>query len=325
MNTKNLFIAVCLLLTACSQQQNFTNPVIRSDVPDPTIILWQGRYYAAATSGDKPSAYPAFVSDDMVHWQSTGHIFPAWPEWTEGAFWAPELFVNPNNGKTYCYYTARAKKDHISCIGVASADKPTGPFTDHGELVRTGNEAIDSYVFRDTDGTIYITWKAYGLTQGRPIELLAQRLSPDGLYLEGKPFTLLTDVEDIGMEGQCIVKRGNYYFLLYSARDCCSPRSDYEVRIARATSFAGPYEKYAGNPILMGDGTDIQSCGHGTIVETAKGRMFYLCHAYEPGERWKIGRQAILQELVETKDGWLRFKTGQKTVIKQKAPKRDER
>ena len=310
-------IAIVTLLTAC-KIVTYTNPVIRSDAPDPTIIRHEGRFYAAATSGNNLSAYPTFVSDDMVHWQNTGHIFPTWPEWTNGSFWAPELFVNPNNGKTYCYYTARAKRDGISCIGVASAPSPNGPFTDHGELVRTGNEAIDSYVFRDTDGTLYITWKAYGLTQGRPIELLAQRLSPDGLHLEGQPFTLLTDVERIGMEGQCIIKRGKYYFLLYSARDCCSERSDYEVRVARATAFAGPYEKYAGNPILMGDGKAFQSCGHGTIVETAKGRMFYLCHAYEPGERWKIGRQAILQEIVETKDGWLRFKTGQKTVAEQK-------
>lgn len=315
--TRNLSAMLLFaLLTACSQTSYFENPVIGKDVPDPTIIRDGDTFYAAGTSGNAAPVYPIFESTDLVNWTPVGHIFNDWPDWTLGSFWAPELFQH--NGKTYCYYTARKKSDRTSCVGVAVADSPTSKFTDYGPLVEWTNEAIDSYVF-DDDGQLYIIWKAYGL-ESRPIELLAQRLSDDGIHLEGEAFSLLRDDEGIGMEGQCVFKKGGYYYLLYAVRDCCSPKSDYEVYVARAKSFAGPYEKYTGNPILKGDGQYIQSCGHGTLVETQHGHLYYLCHSYLAG-RYNEGRQPILQELVIGKDRWPHFKTGNITKNPQPKPK----
>ena len=335
-------VLAAVLATGCQQAKFFENPVINADVPDPSVVRIGTTYYAAGTSGNKQQVYPTFKSENLVDWQPTGHIFNGWPAWTDGAFWAPELFVH--NGKTLCYYTARGKADGISCIGVASADAPDQPFTDHGPLVKWTNEAIDAFVFNDNvngndngndndndngnrndngnkklESTLYITWKAYGLDPSRPIELLASRLSADGLRLEGEPFSLLCDDEDLGMEGQCIFYHAPYYYILYAARDCCSPKSDYEVRVARAKRFEGPYEKYEGNPILRGDGKDIQSCGHGTLVSTPKGRLYYLCHAYQQG-RYNEGRKPILQELIIGKDGWPHFKTGEITISRQPMP-----
>ncbi len=317
--TACLAALVCIMSAAsCTKTapQTFENPVIRQDVPDPTIIRVGEDYYAAGTSGNASQVYPMFHSRDLVHWDSVGHVFAQWPDWTMGSFWAPELF---QNGDTFlCYYTARDRSDSTSCIGVATAPSPIGPFTDRGPLVKWTNEAIDSYVFND-EGQLYITWKAYGLNPERPIELLASRLSADGLQLEGEPFSLLTDYEDLGMEGQCIFRHGKYYYLLYAARDCCTERSDYEVRVARATQFQGPYEKYEGNPILRGDGAYIQSCGHGTLVQTPGGKYYYLCHSYLIG-RYKEGRQPILQELTIGEDGWPHFATGDVTVAEQPWP-----
>lgn len=317
---RNILYTIALLagglLSACSGQRYFQNPVIQADVPDPSVVRIGTDYYAAGTSGNAAAVYPLFHSTNLVDWQPIGHVFDQWPAWTAGAFWAPELFVR--NGKTYCYYTARRKSDGISCIGVAVADSPAGPFRDHGLLIEWTHEAIDAFVVEE-DGRLYITWKAYGLDDERPIELLGQRLSDDGLHLEGASVSLLTDDEEIGMEGQCIFKRGDYFYLLYAARDCCTERSDYEVRVARARHAMGPYEKYARNPILRGDGADFQSCGHGTLTTTPDGRLFYLCHAYKAG-KYKEGRQPVLHELVATKDGWLRFKTGDTTRARQKRP-----
>ena len=61
---------------------------------------------------------------------------------------------------------------------------------DHGIIIEWREEAIDAFVFKDDDGKLYITWKAYGLTEGRPIEILGSELSPDGLSLVGEHFTL---------------------------------------------------------------------------------------------------------------------------------------
>lgn len=300
-----LFFAAVTLLSCSLQKEVALNPVINADTPDPSIIKIGNTYYAAATSGDFSMSYPRFKSKDMVHWENIGYVFNRWPEWAAGSFWAPELFYH--NGKVYCYYTARQKSDRTSCIGVAVADGPEENFVDYGPLIRTTNEAIDSYVF-DDNGQLYITWKAYGLDPShRPIEILAQKLSADGLRLEGEPFSLLRDDERIGCEGQCIFKEGKYYYILYSIRDCCSPQSDYAVSVARSEKFAGPYEKYEGNPILTGNDTDIQSCGHGTMVRDGK-KMYYLCHAYYFG-KYKEGRKAILQEMYIGKDKWPHFKS----------------
>jgi beta-xylosidase len=258
-------------------------------------------YYAAATSGNNPQAYARYQSKDLKTWQKTGYVFDQWPEWTKGAFWAPEFFVIGN--KVMCYYTARQKSDGTSCIGLASAEGPEGRFVDHGPFVRTTNEAIDAFVFND-DGQLYITWKAYGLDPStRPIEILAQRLTSDGMHLEGAPFMLLRDDERQGMEGQCIFREGKYYYMLYSIRDCCTPQSDYAVSVARSEKFTGPWEKFPGNPILTGNSKDIQSCGHGTLVTTPSGERYYLCHAYYLN-RFKEGRKAILQYISMGKDLW---------------------
>lgn len=149
------------------------------------------------------SYYPVFTSKDLVNWKQTGHVFEQQPEWTKSSFWAPEWYYH--NGKVYVYYTARKKSNNTSYIGVATSDSPTGKFKDHGPVVEFGTEAIDAFILEDK-GDLYISWKAYGL-DNRPIELLASKLTPDGLKLTGKPFSLLRDDERVGMEGQHWFKR----------------------------------------------------------------------------------------------------------------------
>ena len=294
----------------------YSNPVIRGDVPDPSIIRIGETYYAAGTSSEWAPLYPVFKSKDLVNWKQVGSIFNDPPAWTTHSFWAPELFCA--DGKVYCYYTARRKPDNISYIGVAVADSPEQEFTDCGPIVQYGTEAIDAFVF-EAEGHRYITFKAYGLDR-RPIEILCYRLSDDGLRTEGEPFSLLRDDDRIGMEGQCVFFREGWWYIIYAARGCCGPRSDYEVRVARSRDFRGPYEYDPGNPILMGGTEEFKSCGHGTMVESPDGRMFYMCHAYLPGQDFYLGRQPILAELELTEDGWIRCTTGKYAVLTAKTP-----
>jgi len=317
----NKFNITCLLsllfiFPIQARQDDFINPVIRGDMADPCIIKIGDTYYATGTSSEWAPHLPMFRSKDLVNWQHIGHIFNKTPEWVSQSFWAPELFYH--NNKVYCYYTARRKTDGRSYIGVAVADSPTEEFTDHGLLVGFGTEAIDPFVYND-NGQLYISWKAYGL-DNRPIELLGSKLSPDGLRLEGEPFTLLRDDEGTLMEGQYHFKKGDYYYIVYAPHSCCGPDSDYDVYVARSKDFTGPYEKYESNPILYGDGGDFLSCGHGTAVEVPDGRMFFMCHAYLPGAGFYAGRQAILQEMYVGEDQWVHFKGGTVAKLKQPVP-----
>jgi beta-xylosidase len=317
MQMKHLLLLASLLtcMGAGAQQATFRNPVIAGDMADPTVIRVDNTYYATGTSSEWAPYYPLFRSKDLVNWRQIGHLFEQQPAWTRSSFWAPELFHR--NGKTYAYYTARRKTDGTSYIGVATADKPEGPYTDHGPIVEYGTEAIDAFVLEDA-GELYISWKAYGLDP-RPIELLACKISDDGLRMAGEPFTLLRDDKRQGMEGQHWLKIGDYYYIVYSINGCCGPGSDYAVAVARSKNLRGPYERYAGNPILHGGG-DVQSIGHGTITTTPDGRMFYLCHAYLAGENFFLGRQPMLQQIVLGDDLWLHFQGGETASLTQPMP-----
>ena len=223
MQMKHLLLLASILtfMGAGAQQATFRNPVIAGDMADPTVIRVGNTYYATGTSSEWAPYYPLFRSKDLVNWRQIGHLFEQQPAWTRSSFWAPELFHR--NGKTYAYYTARRKTDGTSYIGVATADKPEGPYTDHGPIVEYGTEAIDAFVLEDA-GELYISWKAYGLDQ-RPIELLACKISDDGLRMAGEPFTLLRDDKQQGMEGQHWLKIGDYYYIVYSINGCYVPGS----------------------------------------------------------------------------------------------------
>ncbi|MDO5522978.1 MAG: family 43 glycosylhydrolase [Bacteroidia bacterium] len=318
MKTIFLFAVTALLsINIFSQTEGYyQNPVITSDMADPTVIKIGNTFYATGTSSEWAPFYPMFSSTDLVNWTQIGHVFNKKPGWTSHSFWAPELYYH--NNKIFCYYTARRKTDNVSFIGVASVDSPYKEFTDHGPIIEYGTESIDAFVFND-NGQLYISWKAYGL-DNRPIELLAAKLSEDGLRLEGEVFSLMKDDERIGMEGQQHFKHGNYYYIIYSARGCCGPSSDYDVRVARSKNFAGPYEIYSGNPILQGGNGDFQAGGHGTLVETDDNRLFYLFHAYQKGAGFYLGRQPSLQEIEITDDNWIRFTTGNLITTNQVAP-----
>ncbi|WP_188315922.1 family 43 glycosylhydrolase [Chitinophaga agrisoli] len=281
----------------------YSNPVIPGDFPDPSVIKVGDTYYATGTSSEWAPHYPLFTSKDLVHWKQLGYIFSKKPEWTTASFWAPELYYYKD--KFYVYYTAR-NQQKVSYIGVAVTDDPAKGFTDKGPLITMGTEDIDAFVFKDDDG-LYITWKAYGLDK-RPIELLGSRLSADGLSLQGEPFSLLKDTARKGMEGQSIVKRNGYYYLLYSAGGCCGVPCDYNVRVARSKSLKGPYELNPANPILHGN-TSWMCTGHGTPVKVDDKRWFYLYHAYNVKDNVYTGRQGMLDELFWDKtSGWPYFK-----------------
>ncbi|MDR1407999.1 MAG: family 43 glycosylhydrolase [Tannerella sp.] len=304
-----------ILLLSCSagaaamdEGPVYRNPVIAGDYPDPTVIRVGDDYYAAATSSDFAPGYPLFHSRDLINWERAGAVFDTLPAWIKGDCWAPELFFN--DGIYYVYYTARRKSDNVTCIGVATTDDPRRGFTDRGILVEWGSEAIDAFVFRDDDGTRYITWKAYGLDASRPIELLASELSDDGLSLKGAHFSLTRHDrgwKGQGDEGHCILKRNGYYYLFYSVGGCCDNRCDYRVEVARSKNLKEGWMQYDGNPILQGG--ELWKCsGHGTAVQTPDGRYFYLYHAYHAHDFEFVGRQCLLDEIRwDDETHWPRF------------------
>lgn len=289
---------ICLLFAGlfCFQLLQAQSPaLIPGDFADPSIVKTGNGYYAVGTSSEWAPHFPIYQSADLKNWKQVGFVFDKAPEWTSGSFWAPEYYFH--NNTYYVYYTARRKSDGISCIGVATSKNPDRGFTDHGVVVSYGKEAIDAFVYND-NGQLYMTFKAYGLDK-RPIEILGSKLSADGLKMEGEVFSLLKDDNRMGMEGQSILKKGNYYYLFYSSGGCCGSGCSYHVRVARSTNIKGPYEDYGQNPVL--DANEAWKCpGHGTFVED----KMYIYHAYNKKSNVFTGREGMMAELVWKEDAW---------------------
>lgn len=72
--------------------------------------------------------------------------------WAGRQMWAPDAAFA--NGKYYLYFPVKNKQD-IFQIGVATSDKPEGPFTAEKEPIK-GSYSIDPCVFKDDDGKFYL-------------------------------------------------------------------------------------------------------------------------------------------------------------------------
>jgi beta-xylosidase len=77
--------------------------------------------------------------------------------------------------------------------------------------------------------------------------------------------------------------------------------------MARSRSSHGPWENDPGNPVLRtrSEREKWWSRGHATLFEGPGGRWWMIYHGYENGY-WTLGRQALLEPVEWTDDGWVR-------------------
>jgi len=279
--------------------------VIPGDYPDPSVAKIGNAYWATATSSNWFPAYPLLKSSDLVHWETKGFVFEKKPDWADYYFWAPE--IAPENGRVYIYYTAH-KKDGNLCVGVASADKPEGPYRDHGPLVCQKDGSIDGFPMRDETGKLYLIWKEDGNSVNQPTPIWAQPLNEERTALTGEKKELFRNDapwEANLVEGVSMIRNGDYYYALYAAAGCCGRACTYGTGVARAKNLLGPWEKYSRNPILTAE-LNWKCPGHGTPIEK-DGRHYFMYHAYSQQGGIFVGRQALLREFRFTDDGWIAF------------------
>jgi GH43 family beta-xylosidase len=279
--------------------------VMPGDHPDPSVVKIGDTYWASATTSNWFPAYPLLKSTDLLNWQQDGYVFDKMPEWTDYYFWAPE--ISYENGKVYMYYSAHKKNGNL-CVGVASADKPEGPYRDHGPLMCQEVGSIDAFPMRDENGKLFIIWKEDGNSVKKPTPIWAMEMNEDRSSLVGEKKELFRNDqpwEGNLVEGVSMIRHGEYYYAFYAARGCCGIGCNYVVGIARSKKLLGPWEKYDKNP-LMQNLNQWVCPGHGTPVEK-DGRFYFLYHAYNKSSHAFTGREGVLSEFIFNKDGWVEF------------------
>ena len=50
------------------------------------------------------------------------------------------------------------------------------------------------------------------------------------------------DAFPVLVEGSWLIRHGDFYYLFYSGDNCCGPKANYAVMVARSRSAAGPFE-----------------------------------------------------------------------------------
>jgi arabinan endo-1,5-alpha-L-arabinosidase len=117
------------------------------------------------------------------------------------------------------------------------------------------------------------------------------------------------------VEGSWVLRRGSYYYLFYSGDNCCGPKADYAVMVARSRLAKGPFvtlEQATGTPhsvILQKRGHWIAP-GHNSIVTDAANHDWIVYHAVDTGHpRTKPSdelntRRVMLVDRIQWRNGW---------------------
>lgn len=309
-----------------AQVENYKNPVVDFNFPDPTVIqAADGNYYAYATNTDRNGKViniQVLKSENLVNWEELGDALPEKPSWASSDFWAPHVVYNKKNAKYYLYYSGESNDKKIGkCLGIAVSDSPGGPFLDKGEPLLCGDTFIniDPMVFQDEkSGKNYLYW-------GSGHESIKMReLSEDLLnFKKGSEMKeIIHPVEDLEeenyenlIEGVWLSKRNVFYYLYYSGDNCCGDEAHYAVMVARSKSPDGPFQKFKnldGTPVILSSNSNWFAPGHNSVITDEKGRDWLMYHAIDPKDRSK-GR-VFLMESINYKNGW--------PVVKEGSPSR---
>ena len=118
-------------------------------------------------------------------------------------------------------------------------------------------------------------------------------------------------VEGFAPEGPKITRHGDYYYMITAVGGTAGPPTGHMVIAARSKSIHGPWENCPANPIVRTTSAAEKwwSRGHATLVEGPAGDWWSVYHGYENGY-WTLGRQALLDPIEWTDDGWFRMTGG---------------
>jgi beta-xylosidase len=174
--------------TQISQQSNNPLPV---DFGDPFILKSSDNKYYMYGTTDGIKGFKAYSSSDLKTWKDEGVVYQGatTDSWTTDCFWAPEVYQR--NGKYYMWFSSNwkhnpTKEEENFRIGVAIADKPTGPFRDLFDrpVFDPGYPIIDANLyFDDANGKVYLYYSR--CCYKHPVESeVAAWAKKEGLYKE---------------------------------------------------------------------------------------------------------------------------------------------
>ena len=285
--------------------KSYKNPVVDYSLPDPTVIKGDDGYFYLYATEDIRNM-PIHRSKDLINWESVGTVFTKETRPTfepKGGLWAPD--INKIGNRYILYYSMSRWGGEWTCgIGVATAEKPEGPFIDHGMMFRSSDIGVQNSIdpfYIEENGKKYLFWGSFRGIYG--IEL-----SQDGLAVA--PGAIKKQIAGTAYEGTYIHKRNGYYYLFASTGTCCEGlKSTYQTVVGRSDNLWGPYVDKKGNlmlennhEILIHKNKDFVGTGHNAeLVADKNGDDWVLYHGVSVAN--PSGRVLLLDKVI-WKEGW---------------------
>ena len=297
--------------------RTFRNPILAGFNPDPGICRVGEDYYLVTSTFAFFPGIPIMHSKDLVHWNQIGAAIDRTEQMdmtdqgmSRGLF-APT--INYHQGTFYVICTLIDRGGNF----IVTADNPAGPYSNPYWLPELDG-GIDPSLFFDEDGTAWVVYN-HVAPDNEPLydghrTIRMRQLDLATMKPAGEEFLLVNGGTDLAkkpvwIEAPHIYQRNGYYYLMAAEGGTAYNHSEV---IFRSKDITGPYEVYAGNPILTQRHLDparpnpITTTGHADLVEASDGEwwaVFLGCRPYE-GNHFNTGRETFLTPVTWTEDGW---------------------
>ena len=303
------------------------NPVVRDQfTADPTARVFNNKVYLFPSHDITPpegqrqnwfcmADYHVFSSENLTDWTDHGMIISQqtvpWGNPTGYSMWAPDCVFK--DGRYYFFFPNAPKEGRGFAIGVATADRPEGPYTCEPEPIK-GVSGIDPCVLVDNDGQAYIYWSGMGI---RGAKLKSNMKELDGELQEIKmprregmpempPMKVggqeMKGLPDGFKEGPFAFRRGDWYYLTFPwVRGDTSNGANPTETLAYAMSKSplGPWD-FKG--IIMAEHANSCWTNHHSLVEY-KGQWYLFYHHNDLSPRDDKRRSVCIDKVAFNADG----------------------
>lgn len=303
---KNFILVLTLLSSISIYAQN--NPIFPGWYADPEGIIIDDTYWIFPTYSapyEEQVFLDAFSSKDLVNWTKHPKVLDTTNvKWANRAVWAPAIVEKDQ--KYYLFFGANdiQSDQEEGGIGVAVADKPSGPFKDLigkplVDKFHNGAQPIDQFVFHDKDGQYYLI---YGGWKHCNIAKLNDSFTGFVPFDDGSTFKEITPEGYV--EGPFMfIKDGKYYFM-WSEGGWTGP--DYNVAYAIADSPMGPFKRI--DKIIQHEPEIATGAGHHSVIQYPNSDDYYIVYHRRPkGETDGNSRETCIEKMEFDKNG--RIKT----------------
>jgi hypothetical protein len=290
-----IFLLIISLISTVVAQ----NPIIRDQFSaDPTARVFNGKVYLYP-SHDIPTPpgkklrgnwfcmedYHVFSSENMTDWTDHGVIVTQtkvpWLTRINYDMWAPDCVFK--NDKYYFYFPVGGR------IGVATADKPEGPYSVLDKPVE-GIRGIDPCILIDKDGQAYI-FTAMG-------RISVAKLKDNMIETDGQPLTIANLPAKGLIEGPFAFELNGRYYLTYPHVENKTERLEY----AMSDNPLGPYKQVG---VIMDESPSSCWTNHQSIVRY-KGQWYLFYHDKDYSPNFDKNRSVKVDSLFFNSDGTIR-------------------